>query len=267
MKKKNKIIIGIAVVVVAIITVIIGITFNNHQKAVKEAESISVSVEASKNDLVTSYTKQFTDITSKEYKTEDEYSSAKNLLISLKDEINKNDEMKDNADIANLIEDINKSIKDYDDKIKSLTTIEATTEEATSTTKSDDKKETTKSNSSGNGGSSNNTEKPKTTARSTTKEQTTRETTTKKKNYKPEPSYGTVVTSKPNPDDYENYSFYCCTIYYTWEDGEWYVSKCRMGGSMSAGEAYDLASSYVSEPNRSGSYEGETIEKKVWIWC
>lgn len=70
-----------------------------------------------------------------------------------------------------------------------------------------------------------------------------------------------------DPNDYEDYRFYCCTIYYTWENEEWYVSKCRMVGSMSAGEAYDLASSYVSEPNRNGSYNGETVEKKVWIWC
>lgn len=257
MKKKNKIIIGIAVLVIAIIVVIVGITANNHQKTVKEAESISVSVESSKTDLITSYTKQFTDITSKEYKTEDEYNSAKNLLISLKDELNKNDEMKDNNEIVSLIKNIDDTIKDYDEKIKSLTTTKTTTEEVT-------ENETTTKNNSSKPNNSSNSEKPKQT---TTKQSTTKETTTKKK-YKPTPAYGTVVTSKPNPDDYEDYSFYCCTIYYTWEDEEWYVSKCRMGGGiMSAGEAYDLASSYVSEPNRNGSYNGETVEKKIWIWC
>lgn len=266
MKKKNKIIIGIAVVVVAVIAVIVGITVNNHQKAEKEAESISVSVEASKTDLITSYTKQFTDITSKEYKTEDEYNSAKNLLISLKDEINKNDEMKDNNEIVSLIKNIDDTIKDYDERIKSLTTTETTTEEVTEneiTTKNTSSNKTTTKNNSSKPNNSSNSEKPKQT---TTKQSTTKETTTKKK-YKPTPAYGTVVTSKPNPDDYEDYSFYCCTIYYTWEDGEWYVSRCTMGGSMSAGEAYDLALPYVSEPNRNGKYEGEIVEKDVWIWC
>lgn len=262
MEKKKKIIIGIAIAVIAIIAVIVGITVSNHQKAVKEAESISVSVEASKTDLITSYKKQFEEITSKNYSTEEDFTSAKALLESLKNDI-ANSDVKDDENAVNLVKDIDKSIKDYDERIKSLTTTEeSTTEAEETTTKSNSTEKTTKSNNSSN--DSNNGNKPKPT---TTKETTKKETTTKKKNYKPEPAYGTVVTSKPNPSDYEDYRFSSCTIYYTWEEGEWYVSKCRMSGDMPAGEAYDLASSYVSEPNRDGKYEGETVEKIVWIWC
>lgn len=265
MKKKNKIIIGIAVVVVAVIAVIVGITVNNHQKAEKEAESISVSVEASKTDLITSYTKQFTDITSKEYKTEDEYNSAKNLLISLKDEINKNDEMKDNNEIVSLIKNIDDTIKDYDERIKSLTTTETTTEELTKneiTTKNTSSNKTTTKNNSSKPNNSNNSEKPKQT---TTKQSTTKETTTKKK-YKSAPAYGTVVTSQPNPDDYEEYLFHSFAAYYTWEDGEWYLSHYRVSGGMDSSTAYNYASPYISEPNRNGKYEGEEVKVLVWIW-
>lgn len=266
MEKKKKIIIGIAIAVIAIIAVIVGITVSNHQKAVKEAESISVSVEVSKTEIITSYKKQFNEITSKNYSTEEDYTSAKALLESLKNDIS-NSDVKDDENIVNLVKDIDKSIKDYDEKIKLLTTEKTTTEEVTeneittnntSTNKTSTNKTTAK-NTTSKVNNSSNSEKPKQTT-------TTKETTTKKKNYKPEPAYGTVVTSKPNPDDYENYSFHCCTIYYTWEDGEWYVSKCEMGGTMGASKAYDLASPYVSEPNRDGKYEGETVEKDVWIW-
>ncbi|WP_285946494.1 hypothetical protein [Thomasclavelia cocleata] len=265
MKKKNKIIIGIAVVVIAIIAVIVGITANNHQKAVKEAESISISVKTSKSDLITSYTKQFTDIISKKYKTADEYNSAKNLLISLKDELNKNDEMKDNNEIVSLIKNIDDTIKDYDEKIKSLTTTETTTEELTKneiTTKNTSSNKTTTKNNSSKPNNSNNSEEPKQT---TTKQSTTKETTTKKK-YKPAPAYGTVVTSQPNPDDYEEYQFHSFAAYYTWEDGEWYLSHYRVSGGMDSSTAYNYASPYISEPNRNGKYEGEEIKVLVWIW-
>lgn len=270
MKKKNKIIIGIAVIVIAIIVVIVGITVNNHQRAVKEAEAISVSVETSKNDLISDYQKQYQTIISDEYKTEAEYDSAKKSLSALKDEIAKSD-VKDNETVISLVKDIENTINDYDDKVKSLTTTETTTAETTTekitekstqkdTTKStNSSKTTTKSN--GNSGS-NNTTKQNTT-KSTTKYI---ETTTKKKNYKQAPAYGTVVTSKPNPDDYEEYLFHSFAAYYTWEDEEWYLSSYRISGGMDSSTAYSYASSYISAPNRDGKYEGEEVKILVWIW-
>lgn len=176
---EKKIIIGIAVAVITIIAVIVGIIANNHQKAVKETESISVSVEASKTDLITSYKKQFDEITSKNYTTEEDYTSAKALLESLKNDIN-NSDIKDEENAVNLVKDIDKSIKDYDEKIKSLTTTEeSTTEAEETTTKSNSNEKTTKSNNGSNDGSNNsNNDKPKST---TAKETTKKETTTKKK--------------------------------------------------------------------------------------
>ncbi|MCM1285802.1 MAG: hypothetical protein NC213_04100 [Acetobacter sp.] len=269
MKKKNKIIIGIAVIVIAIIVVIVSITVNNHQKAVKEAEAISVSVETSKNDLISDYQKQYQAIISDEYKTEAEYNSAKNSLSTLKDEIAKSN-VKDNETIISLVKDIDNIVKDYDDKIKSLTTTETTTAETTTekTTEKSTPKDTTKSTNSSNtttksnGNSSSNTTKQNTT-KSTTKYV---ETTTKKKNYKPAPAYGTVVTSQPNPNDYEDYLFHSFAAYYTWEDGEWYLSHYRVSGGMDSSEAYNYASPYISEPNRNGKYEGEEVKVLVWIW-
>lgn len=265
MEKKKKIIIGVAIAVIAIIAVIVGITVGNHQKAVKEAESISVSIEASKTDLITSYKKQFDEITSKNYSTKEDYSSAKELLESLKKVINDSN-VKDNEEIVNLVKDIDKSIKDYDDKIKSLTTTEeSTTKYEETTTKSNSTEKTTKSNNNTNNSSNDSYKdnKPKST---TTKETTKKETTTKKKNYKPAPAYGTVVTSKPNPDDYEEYQFHSFAAYYTWEDGEWYLSHYRVSGGMDSSTAYNYASPYISEPNRNGKYEGEEVKVLVWIW-
>ncbi len=264
MEKKKKIIIGVAIAVIAIIAVIVGITVSNHQKAVKEAESISVSVETSKNDLITSYKKQFDEITSKNYSAEEDYTSAKALLESLKDDIN-NSDIKDEENAVNLVKDIDKSIKDYDEKIKSLTTTEESTTEAEETTSKPNSNDgTAKSNNNSNNGSGNsNNDKPKST---TAKETTKKETTTKKKNYKPEPAYGTVVTSKPNPDDYENYLYHSFAAYYTWENGEWYLSSYRVSGGMDSDTAFNYASPYISAPNRDGKYEGEECKVLVWIW-
>ncbi len=133
MEKKKKITIGIAIAVVVITAVIVGITVNNHQKAVKEAESISISVQVSKTDLITYYKKQYDEITSKNYSTEEDYTSAKALLESLKNDIN-NSDVKDDKNIVNLINNIDTSINDYNEKIKALTTteeFETKTEEAT----------------------------------------------------------------------------------------------------------------------------------------
>lgn len=264
MEKKKKIIIGIAIAVIAIIAVIVGITVSNHQKAVKEAESISVSVEVSKTEIITSYKKQFNEITSKNYSTEEDYTSAKALLESLKNDIS-NSDVKDDENIVNLVKDIDKSIKDYDEKIKLLTTEKTTTEEVTEneiTTNNTSTNKTTAKNTTSKVNNSSNSEKPKQT---TTKQSTTKETTTKKK-YKSAPAYGTVVTSQPNPDDYEEYLFHSFAAYYTWEDGEWYLSHYRVSGGMDSSTAYNYASPYISEPNRNGKYEGEEVKVLVWIW-
>lgn len=264
MKKKNKIIIGIAIVVLAIIAVIVGITANNHQNAVKEAESISVSVEASKNDLITSYTKQFTDITSKEYKTEDEYSSAKNLLISLKDEINKNDEIKDNNEIVSLIKNIDSTIKDYDEKIKSLSTTKTTIEEVAendTTTKNTSSNKTTIKNSSSKT-NSNNSQQSKTT---TTMQSTTKETTTKEK-YKSTPSYGTVVTTRPNFDDYDtSWGWKAGIVTCNWWDGNAYDYNIMKNMSPSEFDEWiKYAEPYFPEPDF--SKESGSSEITIWVW-
>ena len=112
MKKKNKVIIGISVMVIFIIVIIVGISVNNHQKAVKESESISLSVETSKMDLISAYQKQYQNIISAEYKTEEEYDSAINSLVSLKSEIEKSD-VKDDEIIITLLTDIDNSINEY----------------------------------------------------------------------------------------------------------------------------------------------------------
>ena len=257
MKKKNKIIIAIVVILIAIIVVIVGITVNNHQKAVKEAEAISVSVETSKNDLISDYQKRYKTIISAEYKTEAEYDSAKKSLSALKDEIVKSD-VKDNETIISLVKDIDNRIKDYDDKINSLTTTETTTEEITEkvTEKESSKvnKTTTKSNNDSN---SNTEQKPKPT------KETVTETTTNKKLL--DPPYGTVYTSKQDPNKYKG-DFTFADVTFTWLDGrkEWYVSDCSCGYGISASEVAKLCSSY--HPDRNGNYQNETVERTFYIY-
>lgn len=257
---EKKIIIGIAIAVITIIAVIVGIIANNHQKAVKETESISVSVEASKTDLITSYKKQFDEITSKNYTTEEDYTSAKALLESLKNDIN-NSDIKDEENAVNLVKDIDKSIKDYDEKIKSLTTTEeSTTEAEETTTKSNSNEKTTKSNNGYNGGSNNsNKDKPKST---TAKETTKNETTTKKKANIP--AYGTT-TSSPKQYDCDVSDWSSGRIIYTW-DGEYWCMSYGIINHTSESEYIKYAEPACPPPNRDGKYVGEEVSTFIYVW-
>ncbi len=260
MEKKKKIIIGIAIAVIAIIAVIVGITVSNHQKAVKEAESISVSVEASKNDLITSYKKQFDEITSKNYSAEEDYTSAKALLESLKDDKN-NSDIKDEENAVNLVKDIDKSIKDYDEKIKSLTTTEeSTTEAKETTTKSNSNEKTTKSNNVSNDGSNkpSNDNKPKQT---TTEKTTEKETTTKKKIT---PAYGTA-TRNPKQYGYDLDEWAEGRVIYTWDGEYWCISYVIINNTPES-EYIKYAESAFSEPNRDGKYVGEEVSAFIYVW-
>lgn len=265
MKKKNKIIIGIALIVVAIIIVIVGIAVNNHQKTIKEAEAISVSVETSENDLISDYQKQYQTIISSEYKTEAEYDSAKKSLSALKDEIEKSD-IKDNETIISLIKDIDNAIKDYDDKIISLTTTELTTEE---TTEKVTEKETTKSNSESGLNNTTKSTPRQTTTETTTKKVTTTQTTTKK-TYK-DPAHGYCTYSWPDPEDYSKDRWRNTVIKYTWyeSEGDWGATYV-FGSSTSEADRKEIrkyAGAFFPCPNRDGKYDGEQVSSElIHVW-
>lgn len=269
MKKKNKAIIGISVMVVFIIVIIVGITVNNHQKTVKESESISASVETSKMNLISAYQKQYQNIISIEYKTEAEYDSAKKSLISLKSEIEKSD-VKDAETIITLLTDIDNSINEYDDKINSLATHEEATEQTTITSEktTEHNNGTTKSNSSNNTsktGSNNTASKKQTT---TNKQTTTKKETTTKKNYKPNPEYGYATTSAPNYDDYSVDGWNQGRIIYTWNSStSMWDFRCRYVNGVSDEYAWRVyATSIFPEPNRDGKYDGEEVSQTIWVW-
>lgn len=270
MKKKNKAIIGISVMVVFIIVIIVGITVNNHQKTVKESESISASVETSKMNLISAYQKQYQNIISIEYKTEAEYDSAKKSLISLKSEIEKSD-VKDAETIIALLTDIDNSINEYDDKINSLATHEEATEQTTITSKktTEHNNGTTKSNSSNNTsktGSNNTASKKQTT---TNKQPITKKETTTQKNYKPNPAYGYATTSKPNYDDYAVDGWNTGRITYTWyEEVSMWGYECTYINGVSDEYAWRVyADKVFPEPNRKGKYDGEKVSSGIiYVW-
>lgn len=263
MKKKNKAIIGISVMVVFIIVIIVGITVNNHQKTVKESESISASVETSKMNLISAYQKQYQNIISIEYKTEAEYDSAKKSLISLKSEIEKSD-VKDAETIITLLTDIDNSINEYDDKINSLETHEEATEQTTITSE----KTTEHNNGTTKSNSSNNTSKTGSNNTASKKQTTTRKETTTKKNYKPNPEYGYATTSAPNYDDYAVDGWNQGRIIYTWNSStSMWDFRCRYVNGVSDEYAWRVyATSIFPEPNRDGKYDGEEVSQTIWVW-
>ncbi len=104
--------------------------------------------------------------------------------------------------------------------------------------------------------SSNSTPKPETT----TKQQT---------DNREHPANGTVVYSRPNASDYYDYGK---NWQYAEETYEWEVDE--YGGYWSSSTtskmSYENLVKYVDnnlqEPDREGSYTGEKVIKRIWVW-
>jgi len=195
MKKNKRVIIITIIAIIVIITgIIVGISINNHNTAVKEALSVSES----KQSVCDSFDEEYKSVVDKEHKTVEDYSSAKDALVAIKDNINKSD-IKDDERLVSLISNIDKTIEEYDVKVKELTT--TTTEVTTEvTTEKEDKPvnaTTRKSNSSNNSTTKSN--KSNNTTKATQPKTTAKQTTTSNKIT---PAYGTVIFSDPNNSKY-----------------------------------------------------------------
>lgn len=267
MKKNKRVIIITIIAIIVIITgIIVGISINNHNAAVKEALSVSES----KEYVCDSFDDEYKSIVDKEYKTAEEYKSAKDNLVAIKDNINKSD-IKDNERLISLISDIDKTIELYNTKIKDLTTTttESTTESTTKpTTEKEDKPvnaTTRKSNSSNNSTTKSN--KSNNTTKATQPKTTAKQTTTKK-SYDPDPAYGTVKFSYPDGNykvDHWSYGH----VYWTWNGTSWEVWVKISGGMHTPCNKEDFINRCLKaypEPKRDGKYNGEELDKAVYIW-
>ena len=196
MKKNKRVIIITIIAIIVIITgIIVGISINNHNTAVKEALSVSES----KQNVCDYFDEEYKSVVNKEHKTVEDYSIAKDTLVDIKDNINKSD-IKDDERLVSLILNIDKTIEEYDVKVKELTT--TTTEVTTEvTTEKETEKQvnatTRKSNSSNNSTTKSN--KSNNTTKATQPKTTAKQTTTSNKIT---PAYGTVIFSDPNNSKY-----------------------------------------------------------------
>ncbi|MCI9643034.1 MAG: hypothetical protein HFJ98_09720 [Eubacterium sp.] len=268
MKKNKRVIIITIIAIIVIITgIIVGISINNHNTAVKEALSVSES----KQSVCDSFDEEYKSVVDKEHKTVEDYSSAKDALIAIKDNINKSD-IKDDERLISLISNIDKTIEEYDVKVKELTTTttESTTEVTTeATTEKEDKPvnaTTPKSNSSNNSTTkSNNTTKatPKVTQPKTTAKQTTT-----KKSYDPDPAYGTVKFSYPN-GNYKVNHWSAAGVYWIWDGEQWNANINISGGMHTPCNKDDFINRCIKafpKPSKDGKNVGEKVMKNVWIW-
>lgn len=267
MKKNKRVIIITIIAIIVIITgIIVGISINNHNTAVKEALSVSES----KEYVCDSFDDEYKSIVDKEHKTVEDYSSAKDALVAIKDNINKSD-IKDDERLVSLISNIDKTIEEYDVKVKELTTTttESTTEVTTeATTEKEDKPvnaTTRKSNSSNNSTTKSN--KSNNTTKATQPKTTAKQTTTKK-SYDPDPAYGTVRYSEPN-GNYKVDHWSCIRVYWEYDGKQWNFSHVSIsGGGHTPCNKDDCAKRAVDAcpaPNRNGK-NGEIYHKSVWIW-
>lgn len=256
---------------VIITGIIVGISINNHNAAVKEALSVSES----KEYVCDSFDDEYKSIVDKEYKTAEEYKSAKDNLVAIKDNINKSD-IKDNERLVSLISDIDKTIEEYDAKVKELTTTttESTTESTTETiTEKEDKpvnattgkSDNLSNNSTTKSNKSNNATKA---APKVTQPKTTAKQTTTKKSYDPDPAYGTVKFSYPD-GNYKVDHWSCGHVYWTWNGTSWEVWVKISGGMHTPCNKEDFINRCLKaypEPKRDGKYNGEELDKTVYIW-
>lgn len=265
-KKKKIIIITITSVIVIIAGIIVGISVNKHNTAVKEALSVSES----KEYVCNSFDDEYKSIVDKKYKTAEEYKSAKDNLIALKDKINISD-IKEDERLVIIVSNIDETIEEYDAKIKDLTTTvtETTTE---STTEKETEKQvnatTRKSGSSNNTDTNSNKSKnpTKDTPKENTKAKTTAKSTTTKKSSKPKPKYGTI-TENPLSYDCDWSGWSTGKVEYTWNGSIWECEIYFINMSSSKENEYEkYALSYFKEPNRKGKYNGEIVSKEICVW-
>lgn len=104
--------------------------------------------------------------------------------------------------------------------------------------------------------SSNSTPKPETT----TKQQT---------DNREHPANGTVVYSRPNASDYYDYgkNWQYAENTYEWKVDEYggYWS-CSTTSKMSYENLVKYVDNNLQEPDREGSYTGEKVIKRIWVW-
>lgn len=104
--------------------------------------------------------------------------------------------------------------------------------------------------------SSNSTPKPETT----TKQQT---------DNREHPANGTVVYSRPNWGDYYDYgkNWQYAENTYEWKVDEYggYWS-CSTTSKMSYENLVKYVDNNLQEPDREGSYTGEKVIKRIWVW-
>lgn len=267
MKKNKRVIIITIIAIIVIITgIIVGISINNHNTAVKEALSVSES----KQSVCDSFDEEYKSVVDKEHKTVEDYSSAKDALVAIKDNINKSD-IKDDERLVSLILNIDKTIEEYDVKVKELTTTttESTTEVTTeATTEKEDKPvnaTTRKSNSSNNSTTKSN--KSNNTTKATQPKTTAKQTTTKK-SYDPDPAYGTVKFSYPD-GNYKVDHWSAAGVYWIWDGEQWNANINISGGMHTPCNKDDFINRCIEafpKPSKDGKNVGEKVMKNVWIW-
>ncbi len=267
MKKNKRVIIITIIAIIVIITgIIVGISINNHNTAVKEALSVSES----KEYVCDSFDDEYKSIVDKEYKTAEEYKSAKDNLIAIKDKINRSD-IKEDERLVTIVSNIDKTIEEYDAKIKDLTTTttESTTESTTETiTKKEDKPvnaTTGKSNNSSNNSTTKSNKSNNTTK--ATQPKTTAKQTTTKKSYDPDPAYGTIKYSIPT-GNYKTDHWCYITVNHKWDGNNWNTSM-DIGSNHSPCNKEDMWNQCYKaypEPKRDGKYIGEEVYKFVYVW-
>lgn len=263
MKKNKRVIIITIIAIIVIITgIIVGISINNHNTAVKEALSVSES----KQNVCDSFDEEYKSVVDKEHKTVEDYSSAKDTLVAIKDNINKSD-IKDDERLVSLISDIDKTIEVYNTKIKDLTTTttESTTESTTETTTEKEDKPvnatTRKSNSSNNSTTKSN--KSNNTTKATQPKTTAKQTTTSNKIT---PAYGTVIFSDPNNSKYIMGNWHYLELIWYWNGREWAESSVVSSSNISyKNEMIKYGKKAFPAPNYEGKV-GDQVSKFMYIW-
>lgn len=96
------------------------------------------------------------------------------------------------------------------------------------------------------------------------------ETTTKQQTDNREhPATGTVVYSRPNASDYYDYgkNWQYAENTYEWKVDEYggYWS-CSTTSKMSYENLVKYVDNNLQEPDREGSYTGEKVIKRIWVW-
>ncbi len=260
MKKNKRVIIITIIAIIVIITgIIVGISINNHNTAVKEALSVSES----KQNVCDYFDEEYKSVVNKEHKTVEDYSIAKDTLVDIKDNINKSD-IKDDERLVSLILNIDKTIEEYDVKVKELTT--TTTEVTTEvTTEKETEKQvnatTRKSNSSNNSTTKSN--KSNNTTKATQPKTTAKQTTTSNKIT---PAYGTVIFSDPNNSKYIMGNWHYLELIWYWNGREWAESSVVSNSNISyKNEMIKYGKKAFPAPNYEGKV-GDQVSKNMYIW-